>query len=278
VADRLDFVDNPQVGGMSSYGRAPARRPPPRQPVRRRPPPPAAESETADGALRILRFDAVQRTAHWTNALLFGICILTALPLYFSQLSEVIGRHALVEEIHVWSGVALPVPTVVSLLGPWGKRMRRDVRRFNRWTPGEVRWLKTLGSDHRLSTDKFNPGQKLNALFIGGAIVVMLGTGSILKWFSPFPVSWRTGATFVHELLAWLIVFVVVGHILMAITHRESLRSIFGGWISAAWARTHASAWAAEELDGKSPTSRRPKETTKVARRLAAPPPASPSG
>ena len=32
---------------------------------------------------RVLRFDRVQRTAHWANALLFGILMLTALALYF---------------------------------------------------------------------------------------------------------------------------------------------------------------------------------------------------
>ena len=69
---------------------------------------------------RILRFDGVQRAAHWANALLFGILMLTALPLYFGSLSDVVGRRALVANIHVWSGVALPVPIVISLLGPWG--------------------------------------------------------------------------------------------------------------------------------------------------------------
>ena len=34
---------------------------------------------------------------------------------------------------------------------------------------------------------KFNPGQKLNAAFIAGAAIVMLATGSIMKWFEPVP-------------------------------------------------------------------------------------------
>jgi len=250
------------------------RRPPPRKPLPRRPAPPQPTSRSvvadrsatvdaavptgqparSDGVLRIVRFDVVQRAAHWANATLFGICILTALPLYFSQLGGVIGRHVLVEQIHVWSGIALPVPLVVSLIGPWGVRMRRDVRRFNRWSSDEVRWLWTLGRDRRMAPDKFNPGQKLNAIFVGGSIVVMLGTGAIMKWFSPFPVSWRTGATFVHEVLAWVVFVVIFGHIVMALTHREALRSIFLGWVSAAWARAHPPDWAAEELDRAKPS------------------------
>jgi formate dehydrogenase subunit gamma len=195
---------------------------------------------------RILRFDGVQRTAHWANATLFGILMLTALPLYFPSLSDVVGRRALVANIHVWSGIVLPVPVVISLLGPWGAAMRRDIRRINEWTSDEVKWLRQLGRNAPRVVDKFNPGQKLNAIFIGGSILVMLGTGFVLKWFGFFPVSWRTGATFVHDVLALAIFVVVIGHILFALTHPESLRSMFKGWVSEAWAARNAPGWLKE--------------------------------
>jgi formate dehydrogenase subunit gamma len=195
---------------------------------------------------RILRFDGVQRATHWANAFLFGILMLTALPLYFPSLSDVVGRRALVADIHVWSGVALPVPIVISLLGPWGAQMRRDVRRINVWTNDEVKWLRSLGRNAPRVRDKFNPGQKLNAIFVGGAILVMFATGFVLKWFGFFPVSWRTGATFVHDLLALAIFIVVVGHILFAVTHPESLRSMLKGWISESWASRNAPGWLKE--------------------------------
>jgi formate dehydrogenase subunit gamma len=196
---------------------------------------------------RILRFDGVQRAAHWTNALLFGILMLTALPLYFPALSDVVGRRALVANIHVWSGVVLPVPIVISLLGPWGVQMRRDLRRINVWTSDELRWLGLLGRNAPRVVDKFNPGQKLNAIFVGGSILVMLVTGFILKWFGFFPVSWRTGATFVHDFLAFAIFAVVIGHVLFALTHRESLRSMLKGWVSEEWAARNAPGWLREE-------------------------------
>jgi formate dehydrogenase subunit gamma len=108
---------------------------------------------------RILRFDRVQRTAHWANALLFGILMLTALLLYFPGLSGIVGRRALVVNIHVWTGIALPVPLLISLLGPWGARMRRDLRRVNKWTRDEIAWLWALGRRAPRVVDKFNPGQ-----------------------------------------------------------------------------------------------------------------------
>ena len=65
--------------------------------------------------------------------------------------------------------------------------MRRDVRRFNLWTTAEIRWLWSLGRERRPKPDKLYPGEKLNALFIVGAIVVMFATGFVLKWFGFFP-------------------------------------------------------------------------------------------
>jgi Prokaryotic cytochrome b561 len=100
--------------------------------------------------------------------------------------------------------------------------------------------LKALGRKAPQVVDKFNPGQKLNAIFIGAAIVVMLATGAMLKWFRFFPVDWRTGATFVHDGFPFAIFFVVAGHVLFALAHPESLRSMIKGWVTKAWAARHA--------------------------------------
>jgi formate dehydrogenase subunit gamma len=208
--------------------------PPTQAPVKVRPP------------IRILRFDRVQRTAHWANALLFGILMATALPLYFGSLADVVGRRHLVAQIHLWAGIALPIPMIVSLVGPWGARMRRDVRRINRWRSEEISWVRSR-SRGPTELDKFNPGQKLNAIFTAGAIVIMLATGSVLQWFRFFPVPWRTGATFVHDVLAFAIFVVVFGHVLFAVTHPESMRSMIKGWVTEKWAARHATAWLEEE-------------------------------
>ncbi len=214
-----------------------------------------------ESAQRLLRFDWVQRATHWSTAGLFAILMATGLALYFPSVGSLVGRRELVAQIHLWAGVALPVPLVAALIGPWGSRLRRDLRRINVWTADEVRWLRTLGSSGGPVVDKFNPGQKLNAIFIGCAIVVMLATGCILKWFRFFPLSWRTGATFVHDLFALAVFVVVFGHVLFALTHRDALRAMLRGWISEKWARHHASAWLREvrdEQQARAPASMRP--------------------
>jgi formate dehydrogenase subunit gamma len=197
----------------------------------------------------VLRFDGVQRGAHWATALLFVILIATAIPLYFGSVAVSVGRRELITDVHVWTGIVLPVPVLVSLLGPWGRRMRRDLRRANYWTRSEVNWLfKRTGPEGPVVRDKFNPGQKLNVAFTGGAMVVMLATGSILHWFALFPLGWRSGATLVHDVVALAIVTVLAAHVTFACTHREALRSMFTGRIERSWARRNAPGWL-EEVD-----------------------------
>ena len=104
-----------------------------------------------------------------------------------------------------------------------------------------------------------NAGQKLNAAFIAGALLVLLGTGVIMRWYHPWPLDWRTGATFVHDWLALAIGVVVLGHIWMALRDRDALRAMVVGTISRAWAKRHAPAWL-DGTDGEPPEPPEPPE------------------
>lgn len=195
------------------------------------------------------RFDRCERILHWVNAGLFLVLLATAAILYVGSLSAAVGRRELVRQVHVYAGLLLPVPLLLALAGPWRRGLRADLRRFNRFDPDDRRWLRTLGRDHDVRLGKFNPGQKLNAAFIGGVMGVMLVTGAIMKWFSPFPLSWRTGATFVHDWTAFAVLLVVLGHIWMALSDGDALGAIFKGSVSAEWARSERPRWY-EEMTG----------------------------
>lgn len=207
---------------------------------------------------RLLRFDRVERAVHWVNATLFLILILTGAALYFTPLIALVGRRPLIERIHLYVGLSLPLPLLLGLAGSWGRGLRRDVGRVNRWTEADLRWLRglldTAPEPRRESTrariGKFNAGQKLNAAFVVGGGLVMLGTGALLRWYVPFPLSWRAGATFVHNWLAVAFVVVIAGHIAFALADREALRAMICGRVSRAWAARHAPAWLAE-ADGE---------------------------
>ncbi|HVA74163.1 MAG TPA: cytochrome b/b6 domain-containing protein [Acidimicrobiales bacterium] len=218
----------------------------------------------ARGGTSLLRFDAVERAVHWVNAALFGVLIATGAALYIAPLESIVGRRALVENIHVYCGLALPVPLVVALAGSWGRALRADLVRLNRWSDADRDWMRTLlrgGRDRWRLLDgarigKFNPGQKLNAAFVAGAGLVMLATGIVMRWYHPYPLGWRTGATFVHDWLSLAVGLVVVGHVGMALRDPDALRSIWTGRVPGSWARRHAPAWLEDEdvpPDGPAP-------------------------
>ena len=193
----------------------------------------------------LLRFDRRERTLHWVNATLFGILMLTGAALYAGPVSALVGNREVVRTIHVYSGILLPVPLLLSVLGRRGTRLRTDLGRLNRWSRDDARWFRKR-QRAGVVLGKFNPGQKLNATFIAAAAIVMLGTGSIMKWFDLFPLDWRTGATFVHDWFALGIWVAVIGHILFAVKDGDALDSMIGGTVPAAWARTKAPLWYEE--------------------------------
>ncbi|HZQ84422.1 MAG TPA: cytochrome b/b6 domain-containing protein [Acidimicrobiales bacterium] len=201
----------------------------------------------------LIRFDRVERYVHWINATLFGACIATGAALYVGPLSAIVGRRELVRTIHVYSGLALPIPILIGLFLSAG--FRADVRRFNRFSDADRKWLrrKVRRSSGSYGLGKFNPGQKLNASFVAGAIIVMAMTGSIMHWFEPFSDSWRTGATFVHDWLAFAIVIVVIGHLRFAFGDPDALSAMRRGTISRKWAQDKAPVWHDELVEPPPP-------------------------
>jgi formate dehydrogenase subunit gamma len=207
--------------------------------------PGSGASAPAGGELA--RFTTAERALHWAVAVLLGTCALTGLVLYVGPLTAAVGRRALVRDVHVWSGILMPVPFVLAYAGRWRDGIRADVRRLSRWSWADKRWLRTRGRDQSESVGKFNAGQKANAAFIAGVVPLMLATGGIMRWYEPFPLSWRTGATFVHDWTAIATWLVVAGHIVFALSRPPALRSMVTGRMSRAYARHHHPRWAAED-------------------------------
>jgi formate dehydrogenase subunit gamma len=199
---------------------------------------------------RVVRFDRVERSLHWTNATLFLVLLATGMALYIPSLSAAVGRRVLVKDIHVVCGLALPVPLLLAYAGRWRAGLRRDVRRLARWSSDDRRWLRTFGRRGRSTMGKFNAGQKLNAVFVAGSIPLMLATGSIMRFFDPFPVAWRTGATFVHDWLALALAAVIIGHIAKALAEPVALRAMWRGTVPASQAERHHPRWWAEIQTG----------------------------
>jgi formate dehydrogenase subunit gamma len=198
----------------------------------------------ADGPT-LRRFSTGERWVHRSLAVLVGVLLVTAAVLYLGPLSQLVGRRYLVAQIHVAAGLLLPVPLIVGWLR--SAALRRDTRLINRFTPSDWQWLRAKDRrSGRIPVGKFNAGQKLNAAFTVGAVLVMLMTGSVMHWPLLWPVAWRTGATFVHDWLAFAIVVVVTGHVYMATKDPIARLGMRTGVVPLWWARREHGLWAEE--------------------------------
>ncbi len=195
---------------------------------------------------RVVRFARAERWLHWSNAALFLVLLVTGMTLYIPAMSRVVGRRVLVKDIHVYSGLLLPLPLVAAYAGHWRESVRRDVRRLSRWSVDDRRWLTSLGRRGRSRLGKFNAGQKLNAIFVAGSIPVMLGTGIIMRWFDPFPLAWRTGATFVHDWFALGLLVAILGHIGKALAEPVAMHAMRRGTVPARHVERHHPRWWSE--------------------------------
>ncbi|WP_308291431.1 cytochrome b/b6 domain-containing protein [Mumia sp. zg.B21] len=190
------------------------------------------------------RFTQAERLVHKLLAILMGICLVTAAILYNGTLAMGVGYRHVVELVHVWSGFALPVPMLV---GAVSAAYRLDVRRLNRFTPNDWRWLRTrTRRDGTIPVGKFNAGQKINSWLVAGATGVLLGTGVLMYWTGLVRLSWRSGATFVHDWTALMLGILVIGHIVYALKDPEARRGMRTGQVSRSWAQDEHAAWLDE--------------------------------
>jgi formate dehydrogenase subunit gamma len=184
---------------------------------------------------------------HRLVAILMGSCLVTAAILYNGSLMLAVGHRHLVETIHVWSGLALPAPMLAGLASA---AYRFDVRRLNRFTSADWSWLRSRSRrDGTIPVGKFNAGQKVNACLVAGATGVLLGTGALMYWTGLVRLSWRSGATFVHDWSALALGLLVIGHLAYAFRDPEARRGMRTGRVSARWARAQHAAWADELVD-----------------------------
>ncbi len=191
------------------------------------------------------RFDRVERAVHWTNGLLFLVLLGTGFTLYGAPGTGWVGNRLSIKEIHTWVGYAMPIPILLGIATHAGKQLRSDLHRFSRWTADDRRWWRR-STKPQARIGKFNPGQKLNAAFIGACIIVMPVTGTFLRFPTVFALHWRSGADFTHRWFAFALLLVTFGHILIALSRPASLRGMVTGRVPRAWARHEHPRWYAE--------------------------------
>ncbi|MFE9622988.1 cytochrome b/b6 domain-containing protein [Streptomyces sp. NPDC006527] len=200
---------------------------------------------------RIRRFSLAERSVHRVTGWLMLVCLVTAACLYLGPLAQLVGRRHLMATLHEWSGILLPVPF---LLGLFSREFRADLRRLNRFAVYDRRWLRAarrrLSSPEARPAGKFNAGQKIYAGWIAGAVLVMMFTGLLMWFLGLLPFISRTSAIFVHDVVAWAIAIVLIGHMRKAYQDPEARLGMRTGYVSRSWAAREHSRWLPQEDRG----------------------------
>ena len=179
----------------------------------------------------VRRFSRTERTFHWVNAAFFLFLLATGLVLYLPTLSKDVGRRPLMKDLHFWGGIGwISALVLVALVG--------DSRGL----------LRTARQVEVLEHDRFNVGQKINAILTAAFTVLFLVSG-LLLWLGERDTRFRFASTVtLHDTLLYASLVLLVGHLYLAVIHpatRHSLRGMTLGTVNEEWARRHHPRWVA---------------------------------
>ncbi|MEE4546931.1 cytochrome b/b6 domain-containing protein [Streptomyces sp. V4-01] len=224
-----------------------------------------------DPSGRVRRFSTAERLVHRTTGWLMLVCLVSAACLYLGPLAQLVGRRYLVVTVHEWSGIALPLPFLLGLLSA---EFRADLRRINRSAVYDRQWLRAVrkrwNRPEARPAGKFNAGQKLYAGWIAGAVLLMMFTGLLMWFIWLLPSVSRTSAIFVHDLLAWAIAVVLIGHLRKALEDPEARLGMRTGYVSLSWAQRYHSHWLKDEHQDAAATERGAPDTAAADRKAPA--------
>jgi formate dehydrogenase subunit gamma len=206
----------------------------------------------------IERFNAVERTSHWTMAISFVVLALSGIVMFWGKyiILPWLGYTGfswltiVSKNLHNFIGPLFIFSIVVSFL---------IFVKDNFITSADVTWISKFGGmfgGHEVPSGRFNGLEKM--WFWGGLVLlgaVMSVTGLILD----FP-NWNQGreamqqANVIHLIGAALFIAGALGHIYMGTIGMEgAYRAMREGYVDEEWAKEHHALWYEEVKQGKRP-------------------------
>jgi formate dehydrogenase subunit gamma len=200
----------------------------------------------------LARYNAQERANHWVVGICFILLGLSGLAFFhpaFYPLSQLFGGGVWARILHPFIGVLM----TVSFL-----KLFFRFKEMNQMTPADKEWLNRVGEmvngdDHNMPEQgKYNGGQKM--MFWAMAIcTALLFVSGILLWraYFGFPVGLvRLGAV-VHAAVAAVMIGMIMVHVYAAIWVKGTIRAMWYGTVTRAWAKQHHRAWY-RQMTGKS--------------------------
>lgn len=202
----------------------------------------------------ILRFEACERQLHWSIAVPFAICYLTALVLVAVYNPAPTRPYRVVFAwVHRLSGLCLTLlpPLVLFIHRREFRKHLGNIRDALSWGLDELKWLLLMGPSmlsRRVQLPhqgKFNAAEKINFIVVMSTYPLYIATGLTIWFLRPAYVSWM-----IHLAMALAATPLVVGHVFMATVNpdtRAGLSGMISGWVNREWARHHYRRWYDEQ-------------------------------
>jgi formate dehydrogenase subunit gamma len=202
----------------------------------------------------IVRYKGSDRVNHWLVALLFVLAAISGLALFHPSLfflSGVLGGGQLTRILHPFIGAIMFVSFVVLYFRFW---------HHNILSKNDRQWLKQIGDvladrEEKLpEVGRYNGGQKL--VFWLMTITMLLLVVSGLAFWRPyfahmFAMDTVRLAAVVHAVAAWVLILGIIVHVYASIWVKGTIKGMWTGIVSSAWARKHHPGWYKEINGGK---------------------------
>jgi formate dehydrogenase subunit gamma len=209
---------------------------------------------------KILRFNWIERFAHWTLASTFIILALTGLNIIIGKtvILPIVGENAF-GTLSAWGKIAhnfLAWPFMAALVMVLVLWIAHNI-------PNRVdaQWVAQGGGLLKKGVHppakKFNAGQKLIfwSVILGGAALSWTGFMLLFPAEAGTPADWQFYQT-IHALTAAVLSAIIIAHIYIGSVGMEGAFDAMGsGEVDENWAREHHSLWV-DEVKGQRPSGR----------------------
>ena len=201
---------------------------------------------------KIRRFTATERLLHWSFALPQIVLMITGgwLLASASQSGETAVKVDLALIHRVAAACFVMAPLLVLMNGD-AKTLIKNIKLSLSWNRSDLQWfsrsfMKIIAPSTTLpEVGKFNAGQKLNMLIVMALGIVFTVSGLLMWFLDGVLLAW-----IVHAAVFLFVVFMVLGHVYMAVLHpptRPSFWAIINGAVDREWANHHHPRWAKEQ-------------------------------
>ncbi|MCL2656699.1 MAG: formate dehydrogenase subunit gamma [Betaproteobacteria bacterium] len=201
------------------------------------------------------RYTASQRVNHWIVGMCFILLAFSGLAFFhpaFFPLAMLFGGGVWARILHPLIGVAMAVFFTLLALRFW---------RLNMMTATDLEWLKRAremmdGDDHNMPIQgKYNGGQKALFWAVLVCVLVLFVSGLAIwrEYFSALlPIGLVRFASLLHAVFASLMIALITVHVYAAIWVKGTIRAMWYGTVTRAWAKQHHAAWYREMTGRKS--------------------------